>query len=241
MYAGFITTPSGDPSVSGLPGFETDYDTDEDLVGLEPGIIQSLRPGESIDWSKPADVGETFEPWTMRQDRFVAKALQITYEQLTGDLRGVNYSSIRAGLVELYRYCRSKQAQILVHKLCRPVTTRWLDIAVATGRIFIPRYTKYRRQIINNSWDPDGWDWVDPEKDLAAEILAIRAGIKSRSMSVGERGSNAAEVDSEISKDNNRSDNLGIILDSDPRNTTKSGGPREKPQNQSQTGGFTND
>jgi lambda family phage portal protein len=236
MYAGFITTPTGDPALSGLPGLETEYGDDDDLVGLEPGILQELAPGQSIEWSKPADVGDTFEPWMAHQLRQVAKALHITYEQLTGDLRSVNYSSIRAGLVEIYRLCRARQAQIIVHKFCRPFTTRWLDIAVASGRIFIPRYYKYRKQITNNLWDPDGWDWVDPLKDLQSEILAIRAGIKSRSMSVGERGSNTAEIDSEISKDNTRTDSLGIILDSDPRQTTQSGGPREKPQ----TGGPAN-
>lgn len=237
MYAGFITTPSGDPSLSGLPGLDTEYDDDDDLVGLEPGLIQSLNPGESIEWSKPADVGETFEPWMMHNQRQIAKALKITYEQLTGDLRNVNYSSIRAGLVEIYRYCRAIQAQIIVHKACRPVTTRWLDIAVVSGRIFIPRYYKNRKRIINNIWDPDGWDWVDPLKDLQAELLAIRGGIKSRSRSVGERGSNAAEIDTEIAKDNVRVDDNGIILDSDPRKTTQSGGPREKPQ---PTGGGNN-
>lgn len=234
MYAGFILSPSGDPTISGLPGFEEDYDDEEDLVSLEPGIMQSLRPGQSIEWSKPADVGETFDPWTAYNLRRVANCIKNTYEQFTGDLRGVNYSSIRAGLVDLYRACRALQAQILVHKFCRPFTTRWLDLMVATGRIFIPRYTKNRIRIINNSWDPDGWDWVDPEKDLMAEILAIRSGLKSRSMAIGERGHNAAEVDAEIAKDNNRADGLNIILDSDPRKTTKSGGSR-------QTGGFGNE
>ena len=237
MYAGFITSPPGDPALSGLPGLETEYGDDDDLVGLEPGLMQGLKPGESIEWSKPADVGDTFEPWMAHQLRQVAKALHITYEQLTGDLRNVNYSSIRAGLVEIYRYCRAKQAQIIVHKFCRPITTKWLDIAVASGRIFIPRYYKYRKQITNNIWDPDGWDWVDPLKDLQSEILAIRAGIKSRSRSVGERGSNTAEIDQEMADDNKRSDSLGLILDSDPRLTTQSGGPREKPQ----TGGIQNE
>ena len=228
MYAGFITSPSGDPEISGLPGLEEDWDSEEDLVGLEPGLMQSLNPGQSIEWSKPADVGENFEPWMMHNLRRVAKALKNTYEQLTGDLRGVSYSSIRAGLVEIYRMCRSIQAQIVVHKFCRPVTTRWLDTAVMSGRIFIPRYYKNRRAIINNIWDPDGWDWVDPLKDIQAEILAIRAALKARSQSIGERGHNAAEVDTAIAADNKRSDGLGIVSDSDPRKTTQSGGPITK-------------
>ena len=228
MYAGFITSPAGDPDASGLPGLETEYDDDDDLVGLEPGLMQSLRPGEGIDWSKPADVGETFDIFLKVNHRQIAKALRITYEQLTGDLEGVNYSSIRAGLVEIYRMARSLQGQIIVHKLCRPFTTRWLDIAVLSGRIFIPRYAKNRRRIIQNYWDPDGWDWVDPLKDIKAEILAIRAGLKSRPQSVGEKGGNSAEIDASTAEANRRADESGIIYDSDPRHTTQSGGPREK-------------
>lgn len=249
MYAGFITTPTGDPSISGLPGLDTEYSdgetTDDDLVGLEPGIMQNLLPGEKIEWSKPADVGDTFEPWMQHNLRQIAKSLKITYEQLTGDLRNVNYSSIRAGLVEIYRQARALQNQIIVHKFCRPITTRWLDIAVISNRIFIPRYYQNRKRIINNIWDPDGWDWVDPLKDIKAEILAIRAGLKSRSQSVGERGHNTAEIDDSTEKDNARADGKRLIYDSDPRKSTQTGGAREKPQpkpqSQPRTGGNNTD
>ena len=244
MYAGFITSPSGDPDISGLPGLSFDYDGDsnygDDLVGLTPGIIQSLRPGESIEWSKPADVGDNYQTWVKQTLRCIAKGMGITYEQLTGDLSDVNYSSIRAGLVEFYRLCRQRQANIMVHKFCRPVTTKWLDQAVLSGRIFIPRYLNNRSQIIHNVWDPDGWAWVDPEKEVRAEIRSIRAGLKSRAQSVAERGHNVVDIDSQIADDNSRTDESGIILDSDPRNTTQTGGAREKSQPQSQSQGGPN-
>jgi capsid protein len=42
----------------------------------------------------------------MRQQlRAIAMGMGITYEQLTGDLTNVNYSSIRAGLIEFRRRC----------------------------------------------------------------------------------------------------------------------------------------
>jgi len=234
MYAGFITSPEGDPASSGLPGLETEYDDDDDLVGLEPGLMQALRPGEKIEWSKPADVGDTFEPWMKFGYRQVAKSIRVTYEQLSGDLKDVNYSSIRAGLVEIYRQARALIGQIIVHKLCRPYTTRWLDIAVLSNRIFIPRYLKNRRQIINNIWDPDGWDWVDPLKDIKAEIMAIRAGLKSRPQSVGERGNNSAEIDASTAEANRRADDSGIVYDSDPRKTTQSGSKQQDKQSPQQ-------
>ena len=75
------------------------------LAGLEPGTLQILEPGEDIKFSDPADVGGSYSEFLRTQFRAVAAAIGITYEQLTGDLTGVNYSSIRAGLLEFRRRC----------------------------------------------------------------------------------------------------------------------------------------
>jgi capsid protein len=58
------------------------------------------------------------------QFRAVAAAMGITYEQLTGDLTQVNYSSIRAGLLEFRRRCEAIQHGVIVHQLCRPIWRR---------------------------------------------------------------------------------------------------------------------
>jgi capsid protein len=42
-------------------------------------------------------------------------------------------------------------------------------------------------------------------------------------MSINETGMDEEEVDRQISKDNERADRLGLILDSDPRKTTPKG------------------
>ena len=67
------------------------------------------------------------------------------------------------------------------------------------------------------------WAWVDPEKDVKGEILAIRAGLKSRSMSINEAGMDEEDVDRQIAKDNERADELELVLDSDPRRTDARG------------------
>ena len=54
------------------------------------------------------------------------------------------------------------------------------------------------------SW---GWQWVDPEKEFKAVVLAIRAGLMSRSEAA----------------DNARADALGLVLDSDPRKVARTG------------------
>ena len=72
-------------------------------------------------------------------------------------------------------------------------------------------------------WHTPKWAWVDPEKDVKAEVIAIRAGLKSRSMAINETGEDEEAVDQQIAKDNERADELGLVLDSDPRRTDARG------------------
>jgi capsid protein len=65
------------------------------LAGLEPGTLQILELGEDIKFSDPADLGGSYSEFLRNPFRAVAAA--ITYEQLTGDRTGEDYSSIRAG------------------------------------------------------------------------------------------------------------------------------------------------
>ena len=82
--------------------------------------MQILEPGEDVKFSQPADVGASYAEFLRMQFRAVAAAMGITYELLTGDLTQVNYSSIRAGLLEFRRRCEAIQHGVIVHQLCRP-------------------------------------------------------------------------------------------------------------------------
>ena len=69
------------------------------------------------------------------QLRSIAAGMGITYEQLTGDLTGVNYSSIRAGLLEFRRRCEQFQHQVIVFQMCRPIWQTWIDAAILSGAL----------------------------------------------------------------------------------------------------------
>ncbi|MCK4130484.1 phage portal protein, partial [Ralstonia pseudosolanacearum] len=56
-----------------------------------------------------------------------------------------------------------------------------------------------------------------------AMLLAIRAGLMSRSEAISTFGYDAEDIDREIAADNARADELGLIFDSDPRHTAKDG------------------
>ena len=147
----------------------------------------------------------------------------------------MNYSSIRAGLLEFRRRCEMVQHSVLVHQLCRPVWAAWLKQAVLAGAIEAPGFARggaaKRRQYLQVKWIPQGWQWVDPEKEFKAMLLAIRAGLMSRSEAISAFGYDAEDVDRELAADNQRADDLGLIFDSDPRRTSKDGGSAEPNKN----------
>jgi len=218
MFAGFVTRLSPEDNLLGEGVADQNGIS---LAGLEPGTLQILEPGEDIKFSAPADVGGSYSEFLRMQFRAVAAAMGVTYEQLTGDLTQVNYSSIRAGLLEFRRRVEALQHGVIVHQLCRPIWQAWMAQAVLEGALTLPGFARggnsKRRQYLAVKWIPQGWQWVDPEKEFKAMLLAIRSGLMSRSEAISTFGYDAEDVDREIALDNARADKLGLVFDTDPR------------------------
>jgi len=210
MFAGFVTRQNPEDSLMGEGAPDAEGIS---VASLEPGTLQILEPGEDIKFSDPADVGSAYSEFLRTQFRAVAAAIGITYEQLTGDLTGVNYSSIRAGLLEFRRRCEMVQHAVLVHQLCRPIWAAWMKQAVLSGALVAPGFAHggpaRRRHYLQVKWIPQGWQWVDPEKEYKAMLLAIRSGLMSRSEAISANGYDAEDIDREIAADNQRADDLG--------------------------------
>ena len=212
MFAGFITRLAPDDNLLGVGKGGS-----ESTVEFEPGTMQILEPGEDVKFSEPADVGSSYAEFLRMQFRAVAAAMGITYEMLTGDLTQVNYSSIRAGLLEFRRRCEAIQHSVIVHQLCRPIWQAWLDQALLDGSLTLPGYSKRLRDYRAVKWIPQGWQWVDPKKEFEAMKTAIRSGLLSRSQAISGFGYDAEDMDREIAADNQRADELGLVFDTDPR------------------------
>ncbi len=211
MFAGFITKPAPEDIMG-----ESQAARDEDeaaLLGLQPGSMQLLLPGEDIKFSDPADVGGSYEAFQYRTLLACCSAMGVPYTNVTGDLRQANYSSLREGKLEFRRRIDQLQHNVLIFQLCRPVWKRWLETAVLAGALDIPDFSSNRAALLPAKWIPPKWDWVDPLKDRKAEIEAINAGLKSRSDVIEAEGHDAEEVDRRIAADRAREEKLGLSFE----------------------------
>lgn len=206
LFTGFITDPDG--TVGGMSGSNASGVL---TVGMEPGSLIPLPPGADIRFSTPTE-NDSYGPFVKNHLRAVATGLGLPYELVSGDLEGVTYSSIRAGLIEFRRRVEQLQHNVVVHLFCRPVWERFVRLAVLTGDLSARDFDRDPAAYMGCAWLPPKFDYVDPMKDVQAEVLAIAAGLKSRTQAISERGFDAEQVDAEIAADKQRADGLGLAF-----------------------------
>lgn len=181
---------------------------------FEPGLIAYARGGKDIKFNQPAATGGYAE-YKRASLHTVSAGFRVPYELLTGDLSQVNYSSIRAGLVEFRRMIDAVQWQMFIPMLCQPVWNWFTEAAWMAGHIPEP--------VVPVEWSPPKFEAVDPMKDAMADLLSIRSGTMTLAEAIARQGRNPDAVLAEIANMNAKLDAAGIVLDSDPRRVTKTG------------------
>ncbi len=96
-----------------------------------------------------------------------------------------------------------------------PVWTRWLEAAALSGALDLPDMAKAKPV----HWIPPRWDWVDPLKDIQAQLLGINAGLVSRRKAVEATGYDIEEIDRENAADAERAAALGLHYSTSPGET----------------------
>jgi len=202
--AGFITKTFPD----GMP-----YPEEEDGTGktmeVEPGIIEELPMGSQFTPWDPTHPNTAFGDFVKSALRSVATGMGVSYNTLSSDLEGVNYSSIRAGLLDEREEWLQIQSWLIDH-LCRPVFRKWIEVCLLGGAIKLP--PEKLEKFTADTWRGRRWQWVDPEKDVRAGLLAVEGGLKSRRQIVAESGGDIEETLEEIAQDNQMADEKGVTL-----------------------------
>lgn len=229
MFAGFIKKNAPEVDVVPIDADNTQAGQSPDASSsnpdpgtanakIEAGTLQELFPGEDITFPvMPAD--QNYEQFIRTSLHKFAVGIGATYEQISGDLKGVNYSSIRAGLLNFKRQCEQFQKNVIVFQFCQPIAERFLLEAVLAGVLDLPGYADDPDQYTDITWTRPGWPWVDPKNDIEATVAEIRAGLTTRTHEVAERGFDSTDVDDEWKADADRADTLGLVYDTDPRKT----------------------
>jgi lambda family phage portal protein len=204
-----MTDPGGENLALGTTTTE-DPTTDR----LSPGAILS-RNG-SVEVVQPPSVRE-YPDYVRTTLREIATGLGVSYEDLTGDYTGMPFSAARMSRSRHWARVEDWQWRILIPQLCAPVWRWAMQAAVlasaTTGVTVVP----------DVEWTAPPMPFVDAGAEALAEQRLIRSGLKSLAESIRERGYDPDAVLEEMAEYNAKLDELGLVLDSDPRRTSQAG------------------
>lgn len=223
LIGGFITEPYDQQQSNPLlPGRKPETKQEIEIEALEPGSFPILPPGFGVEFSAPADVGGNFDKFLRQQLQMIAASMNLTLEQLTGDLSDVSDRTLRAVLLEFKRIVNAIQKNVLIFQFNQPVFDRWFDIAVLSGALAIPAGMDESdaRKI---RWISDPWKHLNPEQEIKAEEREIRAGLKTRSEALIERGKDPIDFDRKVHEERARESELGLVYSTNASEMSNAG------------------
>ena len=201
--SGFFHSPDGNSYVG--DGIEDDFNP---VMNVEPGTFQQLPDGVQFTPYDPTHPTSAFESFTTTVLRSIASGLNISYHALSNDLTSVNYSSIRQGALEDRSHFQLWQEFTIQH-FVDVIFKRWLEMAITTKAINLPmgKFDKFADSI---NYIPRSFPWIDPLKEMQANVVGLQNGITTYSDIVSSYGKDVEETFEQHQKEQELADQYGI-------------------------------
>jgi lambda family phage portal protein len=211
---GFFTTPDGQAEV--VSTGTDDGTADGGLVmDADPGTFQTLPDGVQFQAFDPDYPTAMYADFVKANLRGIASGLGVAYHTLANDLEGVSFSSIRSGTLE------ERDNWMLIQEwfassILERMHGEFMKAALAFGQIALPngstlpvaKIDKFSAHIFQGR----RWDWVDPLRDIQADIAAINAGLKSPQSVAGKLGEDYEDLLVEIKTAQDMRERIGVTL-----------------------------
>ena len=195
-------------------------------ITSEMASYSGIPLGLDVEFPPPQHPNPVLGDFTKFLLKGIAAGLQVSYHSLAGDVAEANYSSLRASLLTERDSWRKIQHSI-IGKFHEKITKIFVEMSWLSGKIAIDAPPdEFYRPI----WWPRSWDWVDPQKDVQAEVIALKNRITNYQRILGKRGLDWREEFKQMVIEEKFAEEIG--LDLTPEMTlallskTPTGGPK---------------
>lgn len=205
------------------PDFLFGDDDDEDGNGSQefgmntldaiPGTIDKMPYGLKLDTFDPEYPNATYESGNKVFMQQLANGLNVSSPTLANNYEGVNYSSLRQATLEDREGWRCLQTE-MIDDFYQPLFDDWYDWQVnVTG--LIKADAALDPAIV---WQPRGWPWVDPLKEVNAQVTAVNNGFRTRQSVIAETsGDDFLETADALAEEKRILEDRGLQLGDDQK------------------------
>jgi lambda family phage portal protein len=176
-----------------------------------PGLHATWLPTgvdiQPLDLKHP---NSAFPPYVQCLQHALAAGLGVNYHALTRDLSQTNFSSMRGG--ELIDRDQKRRLQgLMIDAALGRIYRNWLKWAWVARKVTLPPGVGLP-QASAHKWAARGWDWVDPLKDIQADVLAVNNCMDTLTNVLAERGLDFEEIAQERAREQALLKALGVEL-----------------------------
>lgn len=169
----------------------------ETPIRMDGASIGHLLPDEDVVAGPSNHPNSNYPDFARFVLQKIAGSLGISYPQLSQDWAGINYSSARALLNEVWRSFMEDRLYFTQHFLT-PIYAAWLEVEVANGDVKVPggpaNFYRQKTAICMAEWIGPGRGSVDPKKEADANNADTAAGRKSTVECILEGGRDPSDV-----------------------------------------------
>jgi len=168
---------------------------------IKPGLFfDNLNPGEEINTIQSNRPSQLLSEFRNAMLRAIAAGTRTSYSSIAKDYNGT-YSAQRQELVEQAAHYAVLRQEFIAGFI-RPIWTRWLHLMMAAKHIEIAPNIDINT-LINADYRGPVIPWIDPLKEVKADVEAVNAGFKSRSQVIRERGGDPITVCDQKAREQN--------------------------------------
>jgi lambda family phage portal protein len=169
-------------------------------VQVDGAQITHLLPDEDVEFPDASHPNANYPQFAKFVLQKISSSLGLSYPQMSQDWAGINYSSARALLNEIWRGFLEDR-HYFSQAFLTPIYAAWLEVEVANGDVKVPggpaNFYRSKTAICNAEWIGPGRGSVDPLKEANSDNLDTAAGRKSTIEAILERGRDPSDVLSE--------------------------------------------
>lgn len=199
----------------------------EGEMGADGAKIMEAAPGQfehignnDFQTFDPGSPNSNYPDFVKAQLRGISAGLKEPYNLLASDLEGVNYSSLRGGLLDARETYKMRQ-KWFVSAFINPVFSWWLEYSLLAGNIRLENGSPlpFRKLDRFNApeWRGRRWSWVDPLKDIQAVEKALTLKLTSHKEVLADQGKWIEETFEDINLSEKAAEHYGIDLTITPK------------------------
>ena len=211
----------GDPYAAGAQNWlmlQAEYNKAAKNLHVEGARIPTLPPNTKLKIQNPGAASPAGADFEASMLRYIATALNVSYEELSRDYTRTNYSSARASIGKSLQGMRPRK-RMVADRTANFLYRLWMEEALNYGDLECFRRPRtpsfYEGQNADHfcsaEWIGAGQGQIDPLKETQASLLRVKGGLSTQEYEIARAmGGNWRQVKRQIAREKAMDEALDI-------------------------------